>query len=195
VLWRRFVVIAHFWRGATARAVRKRRSERRRAGHLVAPVPRALRAKVEMRTQPRPWRRRRLDIREAPGAGSHEPFQTAALVLPVAFAQVAIVRVELADEQVFSPGAQRTVLGADERKISRTRFLRGDVTCQRGRPRVLPPVSRATSMRMPRAEAHRATDSRQPARRSPSRAISSPGASFSACSKAERASSFCPRRR
>jgi hypothetical protein len=67
-------------------------------------------------------------------------------MIPVALADVAVVRVEPAYEQLLKTGAQGTILGADERQVTRLRD--GNATGERGGPRMLPLVTGAASMQM-----------------------------------------------
>src|SRR5437667_9430076 len=65
-----------------------------------------------------------------------------------ALADVAIVRVEIPSEQVLASGAQGTIRGADERKVSSIRIVDRAFAGEGSRACMLPAVTFAASMRM-----------------------------------------------
>src|SRR5882724_2392601 len=129
-----------------SRAVRQRDPQGRRARGVVLPVQLAFRAEMEVRSSSGSRRRARSFGREAPWTAGDGPVQTPAFMIPVAPADVAVVRVDLPCEQLLTAGAQGTILRADERKVPRIRD--GNATGERGGSRMLPAVTGAASMRM-----------------------------------------------
>jgi len=85
---------------------------------------------------------------KAPGTTGDGPLQAQAFMVPAALADVAIVRVEIPSEQVLASGAQGTIRGADERKVSSIRIVDSDFAGEGSRARMLPAVTFAASMRM-----------------------------------------------
>src|SRR2546425_235778 len=83
-------------------------------------------------------RSRRAYHAEAPGTTGDGPLQAQAFMVPAALADVAIVRVEIPSEQVLASGAQGTIRGADERKVSSIRIVDRDFAGDGTRAQVHP---------------------------------------------------------
>src|SRR5437667_4088111 len=93
---------------------------------------------------------------EAPGAAGDEPVQAPAFMIPVAFAHVAVVRMQVSSEYLLVSGAQGTILGADE-KIPRVRIVGGDLTGDGRGARVLPARQYSLSSSRDRSPLRRAS--------------------------------------
>src|SRR5262245_20333596 len=152
------------------------------------PVVSALRAVVKMRSAPGAVHRLRIRFWKAPGTVRGETVDAHAFVIPVAVAQVAVVRMKPSDEQVLPAAAHGTLRGRHERQIAGDGIIGRDRALQRRRAGVLPAVTGGAAMRMlgPWLRDH----DQSPARRRPSRTASSLGSSFIARWNAARASSF-----
>jgi len=103
---------------------------------------------MEVRASSGSRRRDRACDPEAPGTAGDGPFQASAFMVPRGLADVAIVRVEIPSEQVLASGAQGTIRGADERKVSSIRIVDRDFAGEGSRACMLPAVTFAASMRM-----------------------------------------------
>jgi hypothetical protein len=114
--------------------------------------------------------------RKTPGATRGQTFETPTLVVPVARARIAVVRMKIPGEQVLASGAQGTILCADEREVPTLIIVKRDLAGDGGRARMLPPVTLAASMGMAGVLcAHQRL-----ARRSPSSTVLLVGASSNA---------------
>jgi hypothetical protein len=69
-------------------------------------------------------------------------------MVPVALADVAVVRMETPFEQLLASGAQGTIQDTDERKAASIRIVDVDFAGDGSRARMLPAVAFAASMRM-----------------------------------------------
>jgi len=158
------------------RAFREGRTKRCRARGLVSPVLSALRAVVEMRAAAGSRRRLRILLRKTPGTVGGETVHAQSFMVPVAVAQVAVVRMKPPDEQVLSATAHGTFRRSDERQIARNRVIFRDFACDRRRSRVLPAMTGGASVRVLGARLR--DHDQMPARRRPSRTDSSFGPNF-----------------
>src|SRR5262249_36485114 len=103
------------------RAVRQHCREGRRTcvSFNVSPAHSASGTIVEVRSCSRSWRGAYL-LRKAPGTPEGQPVQASAVVIPIAVAHVAVVRVNTPHERIVATGAHGTLFGADARKVSGT---------------------------------------------------------------------------
>ena len=131
---------------------------------------------MEVRSWSGPGCRGRVWGREAPGTAGGPTVETPTFVIPLARACIAVVRMELSDEQVLASGAHRTIPFADECEVPGLRIVDRYLTDEGRRPRMLPPVALTASMGMLGVPA---THQRL-ARRSLSTTASLPGASSNA---------------
>ena len=131
---------------------------------------------MEVRSSSGSRRWGRVCRREAPGTAGDGPFQAPAFMVPVALADVAVVRMEIPGEQLLASRTHRAIPGADERKAPQLRIVGRDFTGGGCGARVLPAVTLTASMRMTGVLlAHQLF-----ARRRPSSAASLPGPSCNA---------------
>jgi len=131
-----------------SRALGKRRSKRCGAPGRVVPVLPAFRADVKMRTGARSRHRLGAGLGKTPRTARGKTVQTVACVLPVSVAHVAVMRVELPDQQVVPAAAHGTVLGTDEWQIARDRVVAGNAARGRGGSAVLPAMTGRAPVRM-----------------------------------------------
>src|SRR6185369_10488434 len=130
------------------RALWKRRTQRGRASDRMPPVLSAFRAEVEVRASASAGHRLRVGLRETPGATGSETVETPTVVLPLSIAHVAVVRVELSDQQIAPPAAHRTIRRAHERQIAGDPIVGRNRAGDRRRPIVLPSMAGRAPMRM-----------------------------------------------
>ncbi len=156
-------------------ALREGHPKRRRAPGSVLPVLPALRAVVEMRSASRARRTLQIGLRKAPGTVGGETIDADPFMVPLAVAQITVVRVKRSDEQVLPTGADGTGRVRDERQIAGDRVVSRNLTDRRRQSGVLPAMTGPASVGMFAPRFH---DDQMPARRRPSRAASSLGPSF-----------------
>src|SRR5207245_11449833 len=104
---------------------------------LGSPVLSALRAVVEMRAAAGSRRRLRILLRKTPGTVGGETVHAHSFMVPVAVAQVAVVRMKPPDEQILSATAHGALRCSDERQSARNRVIGGTLTGDRRRSGVL----------------------------------------------------------
>jgi hypothetical protein len=130
------------------RTLWKGRSQRRGASDRVPPVLSAFRAEVEVRSASRARHRLRVGLRKTPGATRGQTVETPTVVVPFSIAHVAVVRVELSDQQIAPPAAHRTIRRADERQIAGDPVVGRNFAGDRRRSIVLPSMAGRAPMRV-----------------------------------------------
>lgn len=131
-----------------ARALRKRRAERSGTADRMPPVLSAFRAEVKMSAATRSRSRLDVGLRKTPGTARREIIEAPTFVVPLSVAHVAVMTVELSDQQVGPAAAYRTICSADERQIAGDLIVGGNLAGDCRRSGVLPAMTGSAPMRM-----------------------------------------------